>query len=237
MWLQPEPLLYLGLTNGDLASPRGYTGVYAAANPLLFGDRTGRWPNLEALRQGRGGPLSAEAAASLRQQQAENSEAPNALVADAGGTIRSVLPEGSIHGSHGASWDPAATSAKLAPEETLVGGTHRHPTTANASGGDVNAVRDHVAEGASISLEATVGPTGDRAVLLVVTAGTPATERPRDTEGVMTKRPTNPMNGGLTQEAAAEFEATYGVYYYEVDIAAQQVWRPAAGERPIQMTP
>jgi YD repeat-containing protein len=44
LWLQPEPLLYLGLTNGDLASPRGYTGVYAAANPVWLVDLTGYSP-------------------------------------------------------------------------------------------------------------------------------------------------------------------------------------------------
>lgn len=27
--MQPEPLLYLGLTNGDLGNPLGYTGLYA----------------------------------------------------------------------------------------------------------------------------------------------------------------------------------------------------------------
>jgi hypothetical protein len=230
-------LLYLGLTNGDLASPRGYTGVYAAANPLLFGDRTGRWPNLETLRAGRGGALSAEAAASLREQQVEPTESPRALVADAGGTIRSVEAQGVVDGTHGASWEMTSTAKELAPGEAVVGGTHRHPTTANASGGDVNAVRDHVAGGASISLEVSVAPEGDRAVLLVAQAGTPATERPAADEGVMTQRPTNPMTGGLTQEAAAEFEATYGVHYFEVDIKRQQVWRPAAGNRPVGQMP
>lgn len=43
LWLQPEPLLYLGLTNGDLESPRAYSGMYAAANPVLFADRTGHF--------------------------------------------------------------------------------------------------------------------------------------------------------------------------------------------------
>lgn len=32
LWLQPEPLLYLGLTNGDLSDPLGYGPLYARGN-------------------------------------------------------------------------------------------------------------------------------------------------------------------------------------------------------------
>jgi hypothetical protein len=48
LWLQPEPLLYLGLTNGNLASPIGYTGVYAAGDTNQLGDPSGRFPALAA---------------------------------------------------------------------------------------------------------------------------------------------------------------------------------------------
>jgi hypothetical protein len=41
LWLQPEPLLYLGLTNGNLASPIGYTGVYAAGDTNHLSDPGG----------------------------------------------------------------------------------------------------------------------------------------------------------------------------------------------------
>jgi YD repeat-containing protein len=44
IWMQPEPLLYLGLTNGLTESPRAYSGVYAGANPVEFGDRSGYFP-------------------------------------------------------------------------------------------------------------------------------------------------------------------------------------------------
>jgi len=40
-WLQPEPLLYLGLTNGDLAEPLGYGPVYARGNSNEWSDRSG----------------------------------------------------------------------------------------------------------------------------------------------------------------------------------------------------
>jgi len=39
--MQPEPLLYLGMTNGDLGRPLNYGGVYAAGNPILGHDRSG----------------------------------------------------------------------------------------------------------------------------------------------------------------------------------------------------
>jgi YD repeat-containing protein len=42
MWMQPEPLLYMGPARGDLAHPRGYGGVYASGNPLAASDRSGR---------------------------------------------------------------------------------------------------------------------------------------------------------------------------------------------------
>ncbi len=44
LWLQPEPLLYLGMTNGNLAQPRMYGGVYAGGNPVMLGDRSGYTP-------------------------------------------------------------------------------------------------------------------------------------------------------------------------------------------------
>ncbi|MEQ1504135.1 MAG: hypothetical protein ABMB14_17970, partial [Myxococcota bacterium] len=49
LWMQPEPLLYLGLTNGDLGNPLGYTGLYAGGNPNVYQDRTGRNPLVAAI--------------------------------------------------------------------------------------------------------------------------------------------------------------------------------------------
>jgi hypothetical protein len=46
LWLQPEPLLYLGLTNGNLASPIGYTGVYAAGDTNQLQDLSGLAPGM-----------------------------------------------------------------------------------------------------------------------------------------------------------------------------------------------
>ena len=43
MWLQPEPLLYLGMAAGDVSLPRLYTGVYSGANPVHNADRSGRF--------------------------------------------------------------------------------------------------------------------------------------------------------------------------------------------------
>ena len=40
-WMQPEPLLYLGPTNGDLRRPLGYGGVYSGGNPIQAADRSG----------------------------------------------------------------------------------------------------------------------------------------------------------------------------------------------------
>jgi hypothetical protein len=46
VWLQAEPLLYLGLTNGELGAPRRYGGVYAAGNPVGMTDPDGYVPQL-----------------------------------------------------------------------------------------------------------------------------------------------------------------------------------------------
>jgi hypothetical protein len=46
LWMQPEPLLHLGLTNGDLANPLGYGGLYAAGNTNLLHDRGGRFTSV-----------------------------------------------------------------------------------------------------------------------------------------------------------------------------------------------
>ena len=43
LWLQPEPL---GITNGSLNLPRGYSGLYAAGNSNLRHDRAGTFPPL-----------------------------------------------------------------------------------------------------------------------------------------------------------------------------------------------
>ncbi len=48
LWMQPEPLLYLGMTNGDLRRPLGYGGVYAAGSPWALEDRSGRFPQAVA---------------------------------------------------------------------------------------------------------------------------------------------------------------------------------------------
>ena len=41
MWMQPEPLLHLGLTNGNLSTPLGYSGLYAGGSPTTMSDRSG----------------------------------------------------------------------------------------------------------------------------------------------------------------------------------------------------
>jgi hypothetical protein len=46
LWLQPEPLLYLGMTNGDPGRPRAYSGVYAGGNPVMWSDRSGRFVDI-----------------------------------------------------------------------------------------------------------------------------------------------------------------------------------------------
>jgi YD repeat-containing protein len=61
MWMQPEPLLYLGLTNGNLRTPLGYTGVYAAGDPNALQDRSGRMPALVLVVGGGGAAFSATA--------------------------------------------------------------------------------------------------------------------------------------------------------------------------------
>jgi len=42
-WLQPEPLLYMGVTNGDLANPLGYGPVYARGNSNMYGNERGEF--------------------------------------------------------------------------------------------------------------------------------------------------------------------------------------------------
>ncbi len=61
MWMQPEPLLYLGLTNGNLRTPLGYMGVYAAGDPNALQDRSGRMPALVLVAGGGGAAFSATA--------------------------------------------------------------------------------------------------------------------------------------------------------------------------------
>ncbi len=41
LWMQPEPLLYLGMTNGDLRRPLYYGGVYAGGDPVNRSDLSG----------------------------------------------------------------------------------------------------------------------------------------------------------------------------------------------------
>ncbi|MFT4623760.1 MAG: YD repeat-containing protein [Myxococcota bacterium] len=41
LWLQPEPLLHLGLTNADLGAPLGFGPAYAAGNTNALQDRNG----------------------------------------------------------------------------------------------------------------------------------------------------------------------------------------------------
>jgi len=41
LWLQPEPLLALGLPMDRLATPTGFVGVYAVGNPINLHDRSG----------------------------------------------------------------------------------------------------------------------------------------------------------------------------------------------------
>ncbi|MFT4624396.1 MAG: YD repeat-containing protein [Myxococcota bacterium] len=43
LWLQPEPLLHLGMTNGDLGAPLGFGPAYAAGNTNALQDRNGHF--------------------------------------------------------------------------------------------------------------------------------------------------------------------------------------------------
>ncbi|MCB9697526.1 MAG: hypothetical protein H6738_12165 [Alphaproteobacteria bacterium] len=47
LWLQPEPLLYLGPTNGDLRNPLGFGSLYAMGNSNSFMDLSGYIPITE----------------------------------------------------------------------------------------------------------------------------------------------------------------------------------------------
>ncbi|MCB9697531.1 MAG: hypothetical protein H6738_12190 [Alphaproteobacteria bacterium] len=47
LWLQPEPLLYLGPTNGDLRNPLGFGSLYAMGNTNLYMDLSGYIPITE----------------------------------------------------------------------------------------------------------------------------------------------------------------------------------------------
>ncbi len=46
-WLQPEPLLGMGLTGTNVAGPNAYSGVYSAGNPLNLADVSGFSPSQE----------------------------------------------------------------------------------------------------------------------------------------------------------------------------------------------
>ena len=48
LWLQPEPLLHFGITNGTLQRPLGFSGLYAAGNTNQLFDTTGYDPLLLA---------------------------------------------------------------------------------------------------------------------------------------------------------------------------------------------
>jgi YD repeat-containing protein len=45
-WLQPEPLLYMGVTNGNLQHPLAYGPVYARGNSNLYADPSGEFASL-----------------------------------------------------------------------------------------------------------------------------------------------------------------------------------------------
>ena len=61
-WLQPEPLLYMGVTNGDLANPLGYGPVYARGNTNMYIDRSGNEPGTLVVA---GGAAAASAGSSM----------------------------------------------------------------------------------------------------------------------------------------------------------------------------
>ena len=75
-WLQPEPLLYMGVTNGDLTNPLGYGPVYARGNSNLYGDPTGEMAALLGVPP---------ATAATRAGRTSSSDRPERLPADAAG--------------------------------------------------------------------------------------------------------------------------------------------------------
>jgi hypothetical protein len=82
MWLQPEPLLHLGLTNGNLRSPVGYSGVYAGGDSNRWSDLSGYIPITEEGLQADPAPATLEptpaliAAAVTAQQESMAAQAP-----------------------------------------------------------------------------------------------------------------------------------------------------------------
>lgn len=52
LWLQPEPLLHLGMTNGNLENPLGFSGLYSAGNTNRLRDRDGYTPVDSQVREG-----------------------------------------------------------------------------------------------------------------------------------------------------------------------------------------
>jgi hypothetical protein len=89
MWLQPEPLLHLGLTNGNLRSPVGYSGVYA-------GGDSNRWSDLSGYILNVAGDTAAFETASE--------------IALGGGVDVSVGSNGDVSMSAGEGFDPAGLS-------------------------------------------------------------------------------------------------------------------------------
>ena len=67
LWLQPEPLLHLGLTNGDLRRPLAYSQLHAAGNRNYLADRTGRFAILLAFMQEAGEGARAQSRAGSSQ--------------------------------------------------------------------------------------------------------------------------------------------------------------------------
>lgn len=77
LWMQPEPLSYLGVWHGSTASPLGYGPTYAAGNSLTLADRSGNSPLVNFERDGGG---DAGAPTPSAEQQAQNQAIAEVLV-------------------------------------------------------------------------------------------------------------------------------------------------------------
>ncbi len=183
MWLQPEPLLYLGLTNGNLAAPLGYSGVYAAGDTNSLADRSGYAPITEEGLQADPAPATLEPTPELIAAAIQANR--DSIALQAPGFKTGAMPE-KAYGIDWSSSGEAVPNGEVA--ETVsggpgvwgtAGGGHGHGSGHNGSSGisgadeGVTAARANEPNEVSINVVSYEKPGGGTGIDIAVSVNSP----------------------------------------------------------------
>ena len=242
IWMQPEPLLYLGLTNQG-AAPRRWSGVYAVGNPLAYGDRSGFTPTDEQFADGTAAGQSLDGAF-LEEVNAMRAnsvseltpsgrlEDARALAVDPGRELSLGPAPGLVRGEHHAVWDQDAHANAMADGNQSAGGGHTHGTNGGPSQGDTRNAQLAATASGRPNIELVVSP--DRVSIIVATgSGVHPQIAESSSAGVGLVR--NPVSGNYTQESAQQYESTFGVLLYEAG-TDNVIRRPSQDSGGMSMT-